>query len=126
MPGIAFGLAGFSESFHDEAYRVGRPVWRVRSAGGQKQNISFADRLALPLAGTVDIFEDDVSFQLIKELVTRIDVEISPRVGAADDHDHELRVFPYHLGPNRRPEQLALLIDPALEIEGAERRLHLS
>src|SRR5207249_2660481 len=77
MPGIAFGLAGFSEPFHDEAYRVGRPLWRVRSAGRQKQNISFADRLALPLAGTIDIFKNDVSFQLIKEFVTRIDVEIS-------------------------------------------------
>src|SRR5438132_12438467 len=102
MPGIAFGLAGFSEPFHDEAYRVGRPLWRVRSAGRQKQNISFADRLALPRAGAVDIFEDDISFQLIKELVTRINVEISPGVGAADDHDHELRVFPDHFGRNPR------------------------
>src|SRR5437870_13306039 len=121
MPGIAFGLAGFSESFHDEAYRVGRPLWRVRSAGGQKQNISFADRLALPLAGTIDIFENDVSFQLIKELVTRIDVEISAAVGAAANHDHELRVFPDHLGPNRRPYQIAMTTDPAPKIQGAER-----
>ena len=103
MPGIAFGLAGFSEPFHDEAYRVGGALWRVRSAGRQKQNISFADRLALSLAGAVDIFKNDVSFQLIKEFVTRIDVEISAGVGTPDDHDHELRVFPDHLGPNRRP-----------------------
>jgi hypothetical protein len=48
-------------------------------------------------------------------------VEIAPRVGAADDHDDELRILPDHLRAHRGLEQVAMVIDPAFEIEGAQR-----
>jgi hypothetical protein len=47
-------------------------------------------------------------------------VKIPAAVGSTHDHDDELTVGEYLLVAHRRLEQVTVLVDPALEIEGPE------
>src|SRR5262249_29882607 len=96
----------------------------MRSVGCQHENVSFADRFPSPLALDVDVFQHYVAFELVEELIAGINVKVSSRVGAADDHDDELRVFPDHLRADRRFQQRTMLIDPTFEVERLEMFCH--
>ena len=45
-------------------------------------------------------------------------MKILARIGAADGHDDEAAVLEQQLVAHRRLEQLAILLDPSLQIEG--------
>src|SRR4051794_2044876 len=62
----------------------------------------------------------DASLELVEELLARIDVEILAAVGSPHHHDDELAVGEHLLVAHGRPEQMAVLVDPALEIERPE------
>ena len=96
------------------------------SIGRQQEDISLSDGLASPLAFAADVFQYHVAFQLVEELIARINMEVSSGVGATDDHDNKLRVFPNHLSPNWRLQQIAVVIDPAFEVKGFEGLCHVS
>src|SRR5437016_1076646 len=52
--------------------------------------------------------------------VAGVDVVIRPGVRPADDHDQELPVAPDRPIADRRLEQVAVLVDPALQVERGE------
>src|SRR5262249_47922007 len=58
---------------------------------------------------------------LVEQLLAGVDVVVGALVGAADDHDHEAAV-PEHLVADRRLEQVAVVLDPALQVERGQKR----
>src|SRR5215831_17262808 len=99
IPGVGFRFIDAPDSLHHQSYGVGQPLWRMRSICRQQEDVSFPDRLASPLAFIVDKLQHHVAFKLVEKLIGRINVEVPSRVGATDDHDDELRVFPDHPSP---------------------------
>ena len=65
----------------------------------------------------LDHLDDDVPFDLEEQLLAVLDVVVLPRVRAADDHHLELGVLPDHLVADGRLQEVAVLVDPALEID---------
>src|SRR5262245_5645940 len=92
--------------------------------GRQQKDVALANGLSLPLAGMVDVLQHYVSFQLLEQLITGVNVEVSTSIGTTNDHDNELGVLPDHLGPYRRLQQITVLIDPTFETQRCERRCH--
>ena len=97
---------------------------RVGDALGQEVDLAFADHEVLGLAGgRVDDPENDVSLDLIEELFGLLDVVIVTGVGAADDHHDRLAlVDPHGLVADGGLEQVPVIGDPLLEVEGSEHR----
>jgi len=126
VPGIAFRLVGSPDPFHHQADGVRRPLRRMRAIGRQQEHFSLPDRLAPPPASIVDILQHHVTFQLVEKFLAGIDVKVSAGVGTTDDHDDELGVFPDHLRPDWRLQQITVLIDPALEVERFEKLCHVT
>ena len=91
----------------------------MRHVGRQQEDLAFAD-------GNVDEFavlhggERDAAFELVEKLFARIDVEVLAAVRTADHHDDELAFREHLLVAHGRLEQVTVLVDPALEIEGSE------
>ena len=92
--------------------------------GRKQEDFSLPDGLTLPLTFTVDVLQDHVAFQLVEKLVSGVNVEVSASIWATDDHDHELGVFPNHLGSHRRSQQATVIIDPAFEVQCLKRFRH--
>src|SRR2546428_8836543 len=97
-----------------------RPAHRAMGHEGRKQeHLAFVDRdVTAPAA--FDDAEHDVTLELVKELLTRVDVIVVPLVRAADDHDLEVRVLPDHGVADRRREEVAMLVDPGFEVERSQ------
>src|SRR5262249_49981360 len=55
-----------------------------------------------------------------EQLLGRVDVEVGALVGAADDHDHEVAVV-QHVVANRRPQQVAVGLDPGVQVQRRRR-----
>ena len=89
----------------------------MRDSRGQQEDLALADGDVLDLAVVHDA-EGDVALDLVEELLAVLDVEVLPTVGAADDHDEELAVAPHHGVAHRGLEQMAVLVDPCLEVLG--------
>src|SRR5262245_15279779 len=104
----------------DQADGVGRPLRRMRNAGGQEEHLPLLDRDVAGLAALADA-ENDVAFELVEQLLGRVDVEIGPLVGPTDDHDHEVLIQDHGVA-HRRLQQLAVFVDPALQVEGSRQR----
>src|SRR6266403_6412189 len=83
---------------------------------------ALADDLGLASA-LLHEFQDHVALEHVEDLVGGIDVEVSARIRAADDHRRELRVFPDDLVADRWLEGVAVVLDPPPEVERGE-RLH--
>src|SRR5262249_2865034 len=83
----------------------------------------FPDRNIVDLS-LLGYLENHVALELIEELLDRIVVEIDPLVRAADDHHRHVGLAVEQLPvADRRPEELLVLGDPALEVEGLETRM---
>ena len=96
----------------------------MRTIGRQQEDFSRPNSLPPPLA-FIDILQHHVTLELVEEFLSRIDVKVSTSVGTTDDHDDELGIFPDHLGPNGRLQQITMLIDPAFEVESFENICHV-
>jgi len=125
IPGIAFRFVSPPDPFHHQADGVRRPLRRMRTIGRQQEDFSRPNSLPPPLAFIVDILQHHVTLELVEEFLSRIDVKVSTSVGTTDDHDDELGIFPDHLGPNGRLQQITMLIDPAFEVESLENICHV-
>src|SRR6185369_1483442 len=109
--------------------RVSGTLGRVAHVLRKQEHLSFADRdLYRWLAGFFDYAQLDVALELIKEFFGRVVVKVASLVRTTDHGDHELAVFP-HLGiADGWLELVAVLFDPALQVECFQRRYrrHLS
>src|SRR5712692_4412736 len=74
-----------------------------------------------PRLAVLEDAQRDVAFDLVEELLALVDVIVAARVGPAHHRDHEIAVaFPDLRVADRRLEQVAVLVDPALEVERLE------
>ena len=106
----------------DQADRVRRPLRRVRHVGRQQEDVALLDRDVARLA-VLDDLQDDVALDLVEQFLAGVDVVIGAGVRPADDHDQELAVAPDRLVADRRLEQVAVFVDPAFRLNGANRTL---
>jgi hypothetical protein len=96
-----------------------RPLRGVRDARRQQEDLALADRHVVDLPG-VDHLEHHVALELVEELLHRIDMKVRALVRSADDLHRHVAVLEHFLVADRRLEQVLVLLDPALEIEGLE------
>src|SRR5262249_32376592 len=75
-------------------------------------------------AAAVDAPHSDVALQLKEDLVARVDVEIVPRVRAADDLVDELALGKNFLVGDGAAEQALVLFDPAHQVQRHDVRHH--
>src|SRR5947208_15924498 len=68
----------------------------------------------------VDHLEHHVALELVEELLDRIDMEVGALVRSADDLHCHVGVLENLLVADRRLEQVLVLRDPFLEVEGLE------
>ena len=85
----------------------------MRRVLGQQKNIAGLERRQLALV-VLDVVKIEIAFELIKNLIARIDMKILAPVGAAGDESDEVRVLPND--PALAPVA-AVFIDPLFEIE---------
>jgi hypothetical protein len=102
-------------SLYDKAPGVIKPARRMRQVAGTNENLSLFDRDDLsPLPWRLQV-QLHVAFDLIKELVTRLDVKIQASIRAAQNHHQKIFVMDDELvGFERRVEEVLIFIDPAL------------
>jgi len=81
IPGIGFRFIDAPYPLHYQSEGARRPLWRMGRIGRQQEDVSFADRLASPLAFIVDKLQHHVALKLVEELVARINVEVPSGVG---------------------------------------------
>ena len=82
----------------------------------QEKDLPFADRHVVYSARFGNL-QEHIAAQLVEELLGRVVMEIGPLVRAADDlHDHA-RILEHRLIANRRLQQMAVLVNPAIEVE---------
>ena len=94
----------------------------MRNVARKQQNLALADR-QIDAAAILDGAQEHVALELVEELCARVVVIVLAGIRTADDHDDELGVLEHLLVPDRRLQQVSVLVDPALEIEGGQ-RLH--
>src|SRR5262249_44191337 len=123
-PFEAVDIALAPGTFDDEADRArDRPLRRMTRVRPNQEYIAFPDRNIVDLS-LLGYLENHVALELIEELLDRIVVEIDPLVRAADDHHRHVGLAVEQLPvADRRPEELLVLGDPALEVEGLETRM---
>src|SRR5438067_1960471 len=113
-------LVGEPAPFQNQTDRVGRALWRVRHARREEEDLAFADGNVARLSVLQDA-QHDVAFDLVEELLSLVDVIVAARVRPAHDRHHEIAVaFPDLRVSHRRLEQVAVLVDPAFEVERLE------
>jgi hypothetical protein len=85
----------------------------MRSILGQEKNIAGLEHCDILLV-ILEIMELELTFELVKDFVARIDVKILAAIGSARHERDEVRIAPDHsaLAPVG-----AVLIDPFLQIE---------
>ena len=119
VPLEAIALARPARALDHQAHGVGGTARRMRHVGRQQEDLAFADgNVHAPAA--LHGGQRDAALELVEKLLARIDVEILAAVRTADHHDDELAVREHLLVAHRRLQQVAVLVDPALEVEGPE------
>jgi hypothetical protein len=121
-PHERFGLGRRAFDLDHEPPRVRRAVRGMRGQRGEQAHLAFTNDLGVALA-VLQVLEHHVALEHVEDLVGRIDVEVPPRVGAADHHRGELRILPDHLVADRGLEGRAVVLDPSPEAKRHE-RLH--
>ena len=116
VPGKSVELRGGAAPLHHDADRARAALRRVRDFGGQQEHLALADGHVDP-AFPLDGLQHDVALELIKELRTRVVVEILARVGTAHGHHDELAVLEQQFVAHGRLEECAVLVDPGTQIE---------
>ena len=92
----------------------------VRNARRQQEHLAFADRHFDRLSVFLDLHLY-IALELVKKLFALVPVIILSRIRPADDHHDKIIRVVNALVPDRRLQQMPVLIDPFLEIEGADR-----
>ena len=90
------------------------------AAAGDEQDLALADGdvARLPI---LNHLENHVSAQLVEEFLVRVVMVVGARVRPADHLDDQvLGLAKDDLVADRRLEQMGVLVDPALEVEGGE------
>src|SRR4029450_5662928 len=91
----------------------------------QQENLSLANGNVVKIP-VVDNLEQHVAFKLIEEFLPRIVMIVGALVRPADDLNGHLAVLEHLFVADRRLEQMPVLVDPVLEVEGVEPRHDLS
>src|SRR5438105_2302565 len=100
-------------------FAIVRSLRRVADMRRQQENLPFANGDVVEIA-VVDDLEQHVALELIEELLDRIVMIVRTLVRPADDLHGHLAVLEYFLVADRRFEQVLILVDPVLKIEGME------
>src|SRR5262249_7193309 len=106
-------LVGPALALDDQSPGLRRAHRTVRRAGAAEHDLALAHRDVAHRAAAVDAPHSDVALQLKEDLVARVDVEIVPRVRAADDLVDELALGKNFLVGDGAAEQALVLFDPA-------------
>src|SRR5215471_4723608 len=105
-------------AFDDKPDRaLNRALWRVAQMRRREKDLPFADRHIVYSARFGNL-QEHIAAQLVEELLGRVVMEVGPLVRAADDlHDHA-RILEHRLIANRRLQQMAVLVNPAIDLNG--------
>jgi hypothetical protein len=83
---------------------------------GEQQHLSGTDRQVHD-ASVLHGSQHHVTFELVKELLARVDVVVLAGIRAADHHDDEVAVTEHALVAHGRPQLRAVGIDPLPQVE---------
>ena len=100
----------------DQSNRVGRALRRMRNPRGKQKHFALLDMDVFGLS-IIDDLDSNVAFDLIKQLFTFVVVVILARVWTPNDHHNEFRVLVDRSIANRRFQEIAVLVDPRLQVE---------
>src|SRR3984893_10423475 len=116
VPLEAIELAGAAWALDHQAHGVGGPLRRMRQVGRKQQDFAGADR-QIDRAAVLHGPEHHVAFELVEELLPRVDVVVLAGVRAAHHHDDEIAIVKHALVAHRRLQLRAVRIDPFPDIE---------
>src|SRR3979409_673895 len=116
VPLEAIELAGAAGALDHQAHGVCGPLRRMRQVGRNEQDFAGADR-HLGASPGLHGPEHHVAFELVEELLPRVDVVVLAGVRAAHHHDDEIAIAKHALVAHRRLQLRAVRIDPLPEIE---------
>jgi hypothetical protein len=109
-------LVGAAFAFHYQAYRVCKPLRRMRHMAGEEQDIACANRY-IDRFTALHGFQQHFAFKLVEEFFARVVVIIAPRVGAAHDHDDKFGFLEDLPITNGWFEVLTVAIDPIAKVK---------
>jgi hypothetical protein len=115
-PQQAIALVRQAPAFDHQADGTGHALRRMRHARRQVEHLAGADRDVARDALVLHL-EHHLAFQLMEELRAFVVVVVGARVRSTDDHHDEVAIDDA-LVAHRRLEQVAVLVDPALEVDG--------
>src|SRR5262245_21975749 len=96
-----------------------RPLRGMTDVRREEEDVALPYRDVVEIA-VVDDLEHHVALELIEELFHRIIVVVGALVRPADDLHGHVAGLEHLLVADRRLEQVLMLLDPALEVEGAQ------
>ena len=96
-----------------------RPLRRVGHVRRKQEYLALADRHVVEIAVVHDL-EHHVALELVEEFLDRIVVIVRALVRPADDLHGHVAVLEHLLVADRRLQQVLVLLDPALEVEGVQ------
>ena len=114
-PQQAVELVRQAPALDHQADRVGHALRRMRHARRQQEDLAGADRDVAHRAVLLDA-QHHLAFELVEPLRAFVPVVVGALVRAADDHHDEVAVVD-HLVADRRLEQVAVLVDPGLQVD---------
>ena len=85
----------------------------------QQEDVAFGDRHLAQLP-VLDDLERHVAFELIEQLLVRIDVVVVAQDRPGQDHHHEIAVAPDRLVQHRRLEEVTVVVHPPHQVERGE------
>ena len=103
---------------NNEAHGIGTANRIMRHTRRQQKHLALADRHVDRLAVLLYLY-NNVAFKLVEKLAPNVPVIILSRIRPADDHNDKFISVINALIPNRRLEQMPVLVDPLFEIERA-------
>ena len=116
LEGVGHTFGAFD--FDDEADGVFEALGRMRDAGREEVDFAFSDG-DVSGAAVVHDAQDHVAFELVEELGGFVVVIVFAFVGPAHDHNDKLAVGPHDLIADGRFEEVAVLVNPLLEVKRA-------
>src|ERR1700693_892466 len=91
----------------------------MRHLRRQQQDLAGADR-HIGDPPVLDYAQHHLAFELMKELFGRVDMEVLAAVRTTHDHDDEFAVLIHELVAHRWSQQVAVAVDPVLEVDGTQ------
>ena len=102
-----------------EADRARGPLRRVPHMRRQQEHLALLDRHVVEIAVVADL-EHHVALELVEELLHRVVMIVAALVRPADHLHGHVAVLEHLLVADRRLEQVLVLGDPFLEVEGLQ------